>query len=162
MPNPPNPPTLPSALIESPPAVNDRRLNVLLGAAIVTAVGMIVFALIAVPKIVDSSRTTDAIARSSDIGGCRSTYRVQVDQGVAGVLVAKSRLDEATNAGLEYAITDDDERLVEIVGSLPGLRAELEKRVTALERAVESYDAAVDLSIADPERFLAECNGRLS
>lgn len=149
-------------LTDAPPEVNDRRLNVLLGAAIVTAVGMIVFALIAVPKIVDSSTTTNAIARSSEIGGCRSTYRVEVDEAVAGVLVAKSRLDEATNAGLEAAITDDDALLAELVGTLPGLREVLEVNVTELERATAAYHDAVELSIADPDAFLEACNGRLT
>ncbi len=147
-------------LLAAPPKTNDRRLNALLVAAVVTALGLGIFAVVAVPRILANASTTQALADSDRIGGCRASFRVDVDDASARLAVAKARLDEATNRGLEAVLRGDDAAALELADSLPGLRENVETSALRVEEVTDSYSAAVSLSRSDRDAFLELCASR--
>lgn len=144
-------------LLAAPDKVKDRRLNLLLLASFITAIGLILFAVIAVPRIVENANTTDAIARGDAIAGCRSLFRVDVDDAGARLQVARALLDERTNEGLEAVAVGDDQRLGELVGQFGALRENVQVAAAAVEASTAEFRSLIDLSRQNPDAFLDEC-----
>lgn len=136
----------------------DRRLNIILILSGVVLVGMLLFAIFAVPAILSTDSTTSAIAAGNDTQACRSSFRLTlVDEPMARILVAKADLDEQTNAGLEASVRGDDEALAMILASLPALRDNLESAAQALTAGIAEHHQLIDLSRTSPAQFLARC-----
>lgn len=145
-------------LLEASEEGKDRRLNLLVLASFVTAVALIAFGLVAVPRILESASTTRAIDQQSDVAACRAAYRtVLVDDPMSQLQVARARLDERTNEGLEAVATGDEVALAALLDTLPSLRANVERTAAALEDGTAHYRDLVALSAADVDAFLTEC-----
>lgn len=140
---------------------HDRRLNALLLLSVGTALFVLVFAVIAVPKILASASTTAALEEQSTISGCRASYRVQlVDDPAALLAVARARLDERTNLGLELVARGDDEGLIVLLDSSPTLaelRAGVERAAARIEHGTARYAELIALSTEKPDEFIDGC-----
>lgn len=137
----------------------DRRLNILLGLSAVVLVGILAFATLAVPAILSTDSTTEALDDQSDLQGCRATYRAElVDERMAVLFIAKARLDEATNLGLEAVVRDDDETLQEAASRFLALREGVDRAALSLEQGIESYRNLVTQSTEHPDQFLVGCD----
>lgn len=136
----------------------DRRLNVLLTLSILLVVGILIFAFVAVPRILSTDSATTAIDKGNAVTSCRANYRTSlVDERTANLFIAKARLDEATNAGLEATVRGDDATLEAIVGSLADLRQRVDAAALALEHGITTYRDLVTQSGEDVDGFLAGC-----
>lgn len=148
-------------LLHTSESGKDRRLNFLLAAAVLTAVAMLVFGVIATPKILSSASTTQALDENAEIGGCRAAYRTTlIDTPEADLLVAKARLDERTNAGLEALVRGDEEAVLALLDQSPTLaelRTELVLAAESVTSGVDAYLEVVELSQVDPAGFLVQC-----
>jgi hypothetical protein len=152
-------------MLNTTPAAENRRLNLLVAASFITAVALIVFALVFGPKIVSSASTTAALDRNTHIAGCRASYRTSlVDTPQARLLIAKARVDERTNRGLEAIAEGDDNGLTSILAGPPtlaDLRQELDDAAQAVDDGVRRYVQLVAESQANPDRFLDRCSTEL-
>lgn len=146
---------------------HDRRITIVL---ILSGIVVVLIAL-GTPAVISTSNTTDEVRRNGDITGCRSELNAGVTEARTEFDVARSERDTATtelnlltNAGLQAAVTDDDDGLAEIASQLTAARAE----VTAAEAVVVAATAhlrevsadfadAISLSRDDPAAFLEMC-----
>jgi hypothetical protein len=144
-------------LLETSDPANDRRLNALVAVSMITAVVVLLGALVFGPKILSNASTSKALERSSELSGCRAGYRVKIDDAVAHLQASKARLDTLTNRGLEASVRDDVSDLAEIVPLLGPARDEVQQYADELEVATELYSDRVTLSREDPGDFLKLC-----
>lgn len=136
----------------------DRRLNLLVLVSFATAAAVLLFAIITIPKIISSASTTEALDRQNEISACRAVYRTTlVDDPMATLQVARARLDERTNAGLEAVARGNDEQLDALLDNLPELRDEVEAAAVELEQGTAEYRRQVAMSSTDPDGFLVAC-----
>lgn len=151
-----------SALLPSSDSHSDKRLNALLIVAVLMSMFALVVALVAVPRILSTGDTAEALRASSDIAGCRASYRVQlVDDPSAVLQVASARLSQRTNEGLEAVARGDDELLLAIITTSPTLaelRAAVEKAARVVEAGTARYSELIGLSNDDPARFVRDCH----
>lgn len=137
----------------------DRRLNLLVAVSFLTALAIITFAIVSIPKILSSASTTEALDHQNEVSACRASYRTTlVDDPMATLQVARARLDERTNAGLEAVARGDDDSLAALLDNLPALRDRVEQAAVALEDGTTAYRELVALSASDTEAFLVRCN----
>lgn len=148
-----------SAMLATTDPAADRRLNLLLGVSVLVAVGLLVFASVAIPNILSSASTTQAIRQGNELAACRAGFRSTIDDGTGRLHAARARLDRLTNEGLEALVLRDEGRIARIVRDLPPARDEVEARAADLESAHEHYGKLVELSRTNPEAFLELCNG---
>jgi hypothetical protein len=149
-------------LLDTSERNKDRRLNLLVLGSFLTAAALIVFAIVAIPKIVSSASTTAALDRNTAVAGCRAGYRTQlVDTPQARLLIAKAHVDARTNDGLEAIARGDDAHLTELLTETPtlaDLRTELDAAAVAVQNGVDRYVRLVALSQTDQAAFLDGCH----
>lgn len=135
----------------------DRRLNVLLVASLVTLVAVIVFALIAVPKILNNETATKAVSRSNELQACRAQFRVDVDDASSQLQQARARLDVLTNQGLASSVARDEAALLTAVTDSIAARDEVIATAAELDRVTDRYGELVALSRTGEDKFLDLC-----
>lgn len=146
----------------------DRRVTWVLVLSGIVAVLVI----LGTPAIINASSTSDEVARSQRLDSCRSSYASRVTDARTDFDVARSERDTAatelgllTNAGLQAAVEDNDDRLSRVFASLPAARALVEERektvavaTKALREAADTYVEQASLARTDPDAFLASCH----
>lgn len=145
----------------------DRRITIVLALCAVVAVLVI----LGTPAVINASSTVDEVERGNELTGCRSAYSSTVTDKRTEFDIARSHRDTADTVVditvldlAQAAIFGDRARVRELEGQLPALRtkvAEANEVVieadAALIKANEDYQAAVELSRSDPDRFIAAC-----
>lgn len=124
------------------------------GTAVLMAV-MVGLAALTVPRIVsntEASRRTDALA------SCRARYQADVDKATVRLFDTFGDVQSGIAAGVVAAIRQDPTTLALVAAELNA--AEKAKAAALIEMvdASTAYQAAVDLSQTDPDRFLEECD----
>lgn len=152
--------SLVSALLETSPEGQDRRLNVLLGVATITALAVVVGSLIFGPKIITNASTTEAVKVSGEIASCRSRYFADSQQDLSHLQTARARLDVATSEGLTAVAADDDAGLFRAVTGSARYRNEVLETAAALASSTELYERMVKLSDERPDTFLNACRAK--
>lgn len=144
-------------MLQTSEPASDRRLNLLLGASVATALAIILIAVVAIPKILANASTTEAIQRGNELTACRAGFRVEVDDAAARLQSARARLDALTNEGLEATARNDDAALLDLVPLLAPARQDVTDGAARLERVTDRYRELVDLSRTGQDRFLRIC-----
>lgn len=137
---------------------SDRRLNIMLGISLVIAATLVVIAFVAVPKVLSSSSTVEAVKDGNEQASCRAQFRGQVDDATANLTAAKAELDVLTNRGLEASARQDHDTLTAL---LPQLEPARQKTVDLAERlkvATNRYQDLLKMSRTDPDQFIVLCH----
>lgn len=115
---------------------------------------MMVLLGLSVPNI---SANTEASRRTDDLASCRASYRAAVDDATVLVFDTYGRVQDAVGSATVAAIRQDPTSLALIAAEIESAVLERQAAIRALFEANEVYDAAVELSSADPDRFLDDC-----
>lgn len=145
------------ALLDTSPEAQDRRINLLLIVAAITAVSVVVITAIGVPKILSNESATKAVARGNEITSCRASFRAAVDDASSKLQTARARLDVFTSEGLAATVADDTAALLQAVAGSSGARSDVTRTAADLEAVTGRYSDLVDLSRTNPEQFLTLC-----
>lgn len=135
--------------------MTDRRLNWLVAMSFLTATALILAAFLLVPRLLQGASTTEALDRQNRISTCRAIARTElVDDPQARLQVARARLDERTNEGLEAVARGDDDTLTALLDTFADLRGQVEAAAADVESGSEEYRNRVALSQSNPTLFL--------
>lgn len=137
----------------------DRRLFWLLILSVLTLAGAALVTIIAVPKILNTDSSTDAIRHGNDLTSCRAQFSAAVTEAQTVLFVDKSRLDVLTNQGLRAAIQHDDAALQQVIEQSPQLEQAVVDDGVMVQQRTQEYRAAVQQAKDDPDGFVRQCNG---
>lgn len=141
-----------------PPTKTDRVIFVVMLLSVMTFLGLLVFAVISVPATLASNDNSSQVARGNDLAACRS-------QANADVTDKRTDLDLA----LAHSASLQDQFLIQIGGprdpkayvalfaKIADAQHRLDTTAAALKASNAAYQVAVDLSAADPDQFLRNC-----
>lgn len=145
-------------MLQTSESAKDRRLNILLVVASLTAVATIIFALVAGPKILSSASTTRKIDEANEVTSCRATFRIDVDDATTELQRARAGLDRNTSEGFEIlVVAGDREHARQVLGSAPILRKAVEYAEDELVDVTDRYRRLIALSRTDTKTFLGIC-----
>jgi hypothetical protein len=124
-------------------ASQDRLLRVVvigtaLATMVVAAVGLLTYT-----RASTAADSSAVVREGSDIQGCRSLARTPLDE-------ARTEMEALILTGLSASARDDGEQMLQLL-------IEADAVVGRLQRAQADLDAAIDLSVSDPDAFLAGC-----
>lgn len=148
------------AMLGTSPEGQDRRLNVLVVTALVTAIAVVIVVVAGVPKILSNASTTEALRRSAEIESCRSRYFSDTQQELADLQRDRAFLDVATSAGLTAIASKDNPAFLRAVTDSTRYRVDVLESADRVSAAAETYDRMVALSDVDPDEFLTFCRAR--
>jgi hypothetical protein len=121
----------------------NRIATWLLAITVITTVIMLLVALVAIPRILETSEDTDAIRQGNALAACRAIYTDRLDN-------AKYRVQDLFLQGLVAATQDDDVRVLAIVD-------EVQEARTLVAQRTDERTVAAARSAEEPERFLRDC-----
>lgn len=140
------------------PRINWPVLLVMILACLAT--GLIAVTL---PFARNASNTSDDLARSNQITGCRAQRNADVVDATAELNRQRIRNDLLLNSFLDALLNDDQDTIESLRPQFAPIREALAGADRALVTANDAYQMAVDLSVSDPDKFLSECtNPRLT
>jgi hypothetical protein len=134
--------------------VSDKALRIAgYATAVVAAFSVVVggFYLSAISQDTTASRRTDQLA------SCRAQFRSDIDDATVHLFDTYGDVQTGISRAVVASIRQDPTTLALIAADLELAEREKDAAVDALIAASARYEAAVDLSQADPGQFLAQC-----
>lgn len=129
--------------------------------AAATATVTLLLAAVALPFILSGTSSSQAVERANQLASCRSQIRSQTVDYAAGQLDVASAANDALIVDvLEGIIAGNPELIRKASQEAPAIRTQIREARTLVEESALTLDKAIQLSIDDPEMFLAQCEER--
>lgn len=145
-------------------AITDHRIRrtdmvihtILFVVAVLTAGSLIM----AVVSISEQRSDSASSRRDARLVACQSLWRVDVSEASSALQTTWARSTPLTGQVIEAMTSPGQQGLAEALVALEANGAEIEAAVVRLDAAQAKYRSAIETSIREPDRFVAECEGR--
>lgn len=126
---------------------------------LVMVLACVVTALVALtlPFARNASNTSDSIAKSTEVAGCRSAAGAGVTDARNTKEQRSTDLEILGSSFNEALLNGDRAQLVQLRADFPTARKALRAAAKALDRANDAYQVAIKLSNNKPDVFLRRC-----
>lgn len=149
-------PTEAEKILEADPPKRDWKMTVALILAFVTALAVGV----STPIVISTSNTTGALADSTDLSSCRSEANAALTDARSDVDRLRTESD-ALQLQFNDSLTRGDAAALVMLGpQFEPLRIRLVNAQVVADARNTEYQAAVRLSVDDPDRFLSLCRAQ--
>lgn len=135
----------------------DRRLNILLTCSLVLVVGVALFAMFALPAILNSSSNSDQLNRSNDLNSCRSELSADVTNARTALDDARTDLELQSNIGLQGVAEKDTAKLQDAIAQSVLIRKRIDETRAHLLQANQTFQVGITESRQHPDDFLRKC-----
>ena len=132
----------PAAIVVEDPGQDRLVKGLQFGTAVLTVI-VLILAGMTLPAALSGADNSSRVQESTDIAACRALARVPIDE-------ARTEIESLILDGLTAAATGELDRTSDVLLKAEGAQARLVD-------ATATYKAAIELSTADPDAFLADC-----
>lgn len=137
----------------------DRALSIVSTLTLLVTVSVLILAIVATPILLNTSDAAEQVADGNEVSACRGQVRTEVDRAITNTFSAKTELDLLSNRLTEALISGDAFQADALQMQIPDARENVEVSMVSLRAAADLYDQAAEFAVADPEGFVAQCNG---
>ena len=138
----------------------DMVIHTILFVVAVLTAGSLIMAVVSFRSISDQRADVALNRRDVQLVACQSLWRVDVSEASSALQTTWARSTPLTGQVIEAMTSPGQQGLAEALVALEATGAEIEAAVVRLDAAQAKYRSAIETSIREPDRFVAECEGR--
>lgn len=151
-----------TAITDSRIRRTDMVIHTILFVVAVLTAGTLIMAIVSFRSISDQRADTASSRRDARLVACQSLWRVDLSEASALLQTTWAEATPLTGEVIEAMTSENQAGLAEALGALEANGRDIQAAVESVDRAQAEYRAAIEASIREPDRFVAECERRTS